>query len=186
MSNILKGKLGWKGEKGDSAYEISVKHGYTGTEEQWSEDFLNADNYYDKPEMNTKLADYKLLGDFAVITGIIDNTEEQADVVQITGIEYPEGFTIDNCVVINTSFERLTGSRVKVNGSRHTLISFTSGAVACEVDLTTNSIMLVARPIYLRAFDPDSPDAPQVQTAPMVNCKYTIVLMKIPTTEEGE
>lgn len=50
---MLEGQLGFKGERGDSAYEIAVKHGYTGTEEQWSDDFLNADNYYDKTEMDT-------------------------------------------------------------------------------------------------------------------------------------
>jgi hypothetical protein len=52
---MLIGQLGYKGERGDSAYEIAVKHGYTGTEEQWSEDFLNAENYYDKSEVDTLL-----------------------------------------------------------------------------------------------------------------------------------
>lgn len=35
MSEILKGKLGWKGERGYSAYEIAVQNGYEGTEQDW-------------------------------------------------------------------------------------------------------------------------------------------------------
>ena len=35
MSNILKGKLGWKGERGYSAYEIAVQNGFEGTEQDW-------------------------------------------------------------------------------------------------------------------------------------------------------
>lgn len=31
----LKGTLGWKGERGYSAYEIAVQNGYDGTEEEW-------------------------------------------------------------------------------------------------------------------------------------------------------
>ena len=51
---MLKGKLGFKGERGYSAYEIAVQHGYEGTEEQWVEDFINAENYYDKTETYSK------------------------------------------------------------------------------------------------------------------------------------
>lgn len=57
-NSTIEGQLGFKGETGDSAYEIAVKHGYTGTEAQWADDFLNAENYYDKTEadalLNTK------------------------------------------------------------------------------------------------------------------------------------
>lgn len=35
MSEILKGKLGWKGERGYSAYEIAVQNGFEGTEQDW-------------------------------------------------------------------------------------------------------------------------------------------------------
>lgn len=35
MSNILKASLGFKGEQGDSAYQIAVKNGFNGTEKQW-------------------------------------------------------------------------------------------------------------------------------------------------------
>lgn len=36
---ILKGSLGFKGEHGDSAYELAVKNGYEGTEAEWIEHF---------------------------------------------------------------------------------------------------------------------------------------------------
>lgn len=35
MDNVLKGKLGFKGERGYSAYEIAVKNGFVGTEKDW-------------------------------------------------------------------------------------------------------------------------------------------------------
>lgn len=35
MSNMLKASLGFKGEQGDSAYQIAVKNGFNGTEKQW-------------------------------------------------------------------------------------------------------------------------------------------------------
>lgn len=37
-----------KGERGYSAYELYVQHGGTLTEEEWLNEFINADNYYDK------------------------------------------------------------------------------------------------------------------------------------------
>lgn len=42
-----------KGERGYSAYEIAVQNGYTGTEAEWKDSFLNADNYYNKSEVDT-------------------------------------------------------------------------------------------------------------------------------------
>lgn len=44
-----------KGEKGYSAYEIAVQNGYEGTEAEWKDSFLNADNYYNKTETDNKL-----------------------------------------------------------------------------------------------------------------------------------
>lgn len=35
MSDILKGRLGFKGEDGLSAYEVAVKNGFTGSEQDW-------------------------------------------------------------------------------------------------------------------------------------------------------
>lgn len=35
MENALRGVLCYKGEKGDSAYQVAVKNGFKGTESQW-------------------------------------------------------------------------------------------------------------------------------------------------------
>ena len=35
MENLLKATVGFKGESGDSAYEIAVKNGFEGTEQDW-------------------------------------------------------------------------------------------------------------------------------------------------------
>lgn len=44
-----------KGEKGDSAYQVAVKNGYTDSEKVWADSFLSADYYYNKTETETKL-----------------------------------------------------------------------------------------------------------------------------------
>lgn len=44
-----------KGEKGDSAYQVAEKNGYTGSEKEWADSFLSADYYYNKTEIETKL-----------------------------------------------------------------------------------------------------------------------------------
>lgn len=70
-SNEAVGSLGFKGETGDSAYEIAVKHGYTGTEAQWADDFLNAENYYDKTEADTLLSAKANVSDLLPIGSIV-------------------------------------------------------------------------------------------------------------------
>lgn len=35
MANILRGSLGFKGEKGESAYDVAVRNGFVGTEKDW-------------------------------------------------------------------------------------------------------------------------------------------------------
>ena len=56
-----------KGERGYSAYEIAVQNGYTGTEAEWKDSFLNAETYYNKTEVNG------LLDEKVNVTDIIDN-----------------------------------------------------------------------------------------------------------------
>ena len=46
-----------KGERGYSAYELYVQNGGTLTEEQWLDEFLNADNYYNKSEVKGLVID---------------------------------------------------------------------------------------------------------------------------------
>jgi len=56
-----------KGERGYSAYELYVQNGGTLTEEEWLDEFLNADNFYNKSEIDD------LLDDKINTTDIIDN-----------------------------------------------------------------------------------------------------------------
>lgn len=44
-----------KGERGYSAYDLYVQNGGTLTEEQWLDEFINAENFYNKTETNTLL-----------------------------------------------------------------------------------------------------------------------------------
>ena len=51
----IPGQTGPEGPRGYSAYEIAVQEGYQGTEEEWVNSFINAENYYNKNETNTLL-----------------------------------------------------------------------------------------------------------------------------------
>lgn len=46
-----------KGEKGYSAYDLYVQQGGTLTEEEWLDAFLNANNFYNKSEVDNLLSD---------------------------------------------------------------------------------------------------------------------------------
>ncbi len=46
-----------KGERGYSAYDLYVQNGGTLTEEEWLDEFLNAENFYNKDEVDTMLED---------------------------------------------------------------------------------------------------------------------------------
>ena len=174
MSNILKGKLGWKGEKGDSAYEISVKHGYTGTEEQWSEDFLNADNYYDKPEANALLAtkanasDVYTKGDYAILTGSVANTE-----LSLGGktVDYPEGFGQNNCVVISAMKHNHTTS---IWTNYYSIFDITDqmNDLGLNIQMFAAGIKLVTLTNYVKN---------QADPNEKWGYDYRVVLMKIPT-----
>lgn len=119
---MLRGQLAYKGERGYSAYEIAVQHGYEGTEEQWVEDFINAENYYDKTESYNKTevynksevynkeesdSKYILKGDFAILTGSVANTELTLGGKQLN---YPDGFSQSNCTVISAMKKNHTTS----------------------------------------------------------------------------
>lgn len=88
---MLKGKLGWKGERGFSTYELAVQHGFDGTEEEWLET-LGIEQVYDYVDEHSKPN-----SDFAVLTGTHPGTSISSTVA------YPTGFTKDNCVVISYS-----------------------------------------------------------------------------------
>lgn len=51
----LEGPQGIQGIDGKSAYEVAVDNGYEGTEEEWVNSYINADNYYNKQEVDEKI-----------------------------------------------------------------------------------------------------------------------------------
>lgn len=63
---------------------------------------------YTKDEVDTKLIDYKLNGDFVILTGTMKleaNTEESLNNGEmkqtILNIDFPQGFNRDNCLVLS-------------------------------------------------------------------------------------
>lgn len=122
------GILGFKGETGYSAYEIAVKHGYTGTEEQWSEDFLNAENYYDKSEIDTLLngkvntTDVYVKGNFAVIQGSAHWTEVSTGLYHYTlNLSLPSGFSYGNTMIVAAQMGTASLPHAYVNDSFQTV-----------------------------------------------------------------
>lgn len=63
MNNTLKGYVGFKGEKGDSAYEVALKNGFIGTEQDWlatlgtSSHFERCSNIYTTTRTNETILD---------------------------------------------------------------------------------------------------------------------------------
>jgi hypothetical protein len=49
INKKLTGSIGFKGERGYSAYEIAVQNGYDGTEEQWLQEIISS--LYDNLEL---------------------------------------------------------------------------------------------------------------------------------------
>lgn len=53
----LKGTLGWKGERGYSAYEIAVQNGFIGSEKQWLATIGTTNSFTGKESIYTTLSD---------------------------------------------------------------------------------------------------------------------------------
>ena len=136
MENFLKGAVGFKGEKGDSAYDIAVKNGFEGTEQDWLAT-LGALGSNELPIVTTinnsstdttapsakavntmrKEVDQNV-ANLSVVVGnlslAIDNKMDFDNIAVVTGsqsgigagetkivdVNYPDGFTQANTVVI--------------------------------------------------------------------------------------
>jgi len=117
------GILGFKGERGDSAYEIAVKNGYEGTEQEWIDHFgLDLSDYIKdtdiiddltheyttkplsakqgktlKDSLDTTNANVTALqNQIAVVSGIAEISTGETNIA----VDYPEGFGYSNCIVI--------------------------------------------------------------------------------------
>lgn len=88
---------------------------------------------YTEEEINNKLIEYKLKGDFAVLTGSIEcaaNPDENASTglctYSNTDVDFPEGFTSENCVVVSIGGRSLNGL----------FDSFSNGGTTCSLDMS--------------------------------------------------
>ena len=170
----LRGQLGYKGERGYSAYEIAVQNGYEGTEAEWVDSFLNAENYYNKSETDTLLAtkanvsDVYTKGDYAILTGSVPHDE-----LTLGGkaLDYPTGFSQDNCVVIAAMKKNKSAYMYSTYFSVYDSQTSTS-QLGMVVQMYENTIKLVTITEYSREREEPSEGN---------GYDYRVVLMKIPT-----
>lgn len=101
MEEYLRGVLGFKGERGYSAYEIAVKNGYIGSEKDWLAQ-LGTSAYFMK--------------DSVVYTA----TEGQ------TSFKLPESYTSNSCVDVYVEGFRLPASKYTVDTGTLT-VNLTNG-----------------------------------------------------------
>ena len=121
-------------------------------------------------------AEYKVNGDFAILTGTItleqvtDETDNSNTGIEGTiQISYPEGFTIENSVCIAVGISQSTSSseiQYSFQNMDDTSASYMVGAIRRRVSLRTSDIALEVG--YYPGVSPDT------QTR-----NYKIVLMKI-------
>lgn len=181
----LRGQLGYKGERGYSAYEIAVQNGYEGTEAEWVDSFLNAENYYNKSETDTLLAtkantsDVYTKGNLAIVSG--SYTTETGTSAQQIHLNYPTGFTKDNCIVASVMMRNAT-QNFWGTGSVMTLNSTVTGEVLDSVTLASEDITLYVRNLYVRAYTSET--NPQVSEMDLPSLDFKVVLFKYDVPEE--
>lgn len=121
------------------------------------------DRYYTETEMKTTLENYKLKGDFAVITGSLDKGND-------TSISYPSGFTKDNCVVIAVQFQHPNKTEKWRTGSAFDSSNM-FGSIPCKVVLQDTIVVTVRNlGFYTTGV---------TETEITVNMNYKLVLMKV-------
>lgn len=111
----LKGTVGFKGEKGDSAYQIAVKNGFIGTEKDWLAT-LGTTNYVGETK--------------ATFVGSQGQKE----------FGLPTGYTSESIVEIYIEGEKLNANEYAINSANRTL-TLTN---AISVNGTTVEIVLLA------------------------------------------
>lgn len=107
MKNTLRGTLAFKGERGDSAYEIAVKHGFKGDEEAWLASLGDETLYKLLP---TNVKNFGAAGD-----GITDDTEAIKAALETGGIIYfPKGTYVFNESITNTKVSNIIGDDAEI------------------------------------------------------------------------
>lgn len=95
------------------------------------------DKHTNAPSLNaveTKLQDYKINGDFAIITGTITLTNGSG----LLTLNYPEGFTASNCVPIATGIDIMAAGYYSYN---------TASGMVFETRLAANNIHVDCNPL---------------------------------------
>lgn len=117
--NELRGTVGFKGEKGDSAYQVAVKNGFIGTEKDWLAT-LGTTNYVGETK--------------ATFIG----TQGQKE------FGLPTGYTSESVVEVYIEGERLNANEYTIN-STNRILTLTN---AISVNGTTVEIVLLAMASY--------------------------------------
>lgn len=112
----------------------------------------------------------QMIGDtIAIVSGSHTYTAGQTQ--KTIGVNYPTGFTKNNCVVIGVMIQK-TGNDYWVTGSRMSSNGSASGAIINDVFLRESGIEITLRNTYLRTSDP------YVQELDVPGLSFKIILMK--------
>ncbi len=113
-NTYLRGVLGFKGERGYSAYEIAVKNGFKGTEEQWLATLGTSSTFTRGREVYTTTQSDETT--FALPSTYIDENHSWVD-VYVNGLMISsDNFTvneIDKKIVLNNALEKI-GTEVEI------------------------------------------------------------------------
>lgn len=87
------------------------------------------DRYYTESEVNTKLASYKIKGDFVTLTGTVSISAGQSG--GTTTFSYPSGCTRSNCAIISVMAANSSGDFISsgFGGSEYVGILRSNGVV---------------------------------------------------------
>jgi hypothetical protein len=128
-NTTLKGALGFKGEKGDSAYQVAVKNGFIGTERDWPAT-LGTTNYVgeEKATFNAT-AGQKVFG--------LPTRYTSESVVEV----YIEGAKLNqNLYTVNSTTRELTLTNgIAVNGTTVEIVLLTMASYELPIVETINS-----------------------------------------------
>lgn len=189
----LEGNLGYKGERGYSAYEIAVLNGYEGTEQEWIDHFgldltgylKTADvvdaldsTYVTRPlsanmgkelkdsvdELDTNKVNF---GDFAVVTATITPPEAGSSSINgVVSVNYPTGFTKNNTYVVSVM------SNLTTSQDGYWKVTFTATPQPGEEKAYTPYVKLQNDEIRVSVYKAQTSDEPY-------ETKVKLLLMKL-------
>ena len=139
---MLKGQLGWKGERGFSAYEIAVQNGYSGTEEQWLATLGTSQNF-----IVTKVASTSTEGQTTISLPSVYSSDCYLDIyingLKLLASEYTIGTTD---ITLSSSLNAGAAIEVVVMKMQSNNLSFNViypvGSVYLSVDSSANPASL--------------------------------------------